>query len=98
SFLTCFWLLPQNEHFSRWSASPIRATVFILSAGHRPYRVTVPSSSDACRVTRLRGRGEYHWDTLYARRAQRAARGVRRASAWPTGAHWKCRQLIEGIE
>src|SRR5437763_1233393 len=26
SFLTCFWLLPQNEHFRRSPLSPIRAT------------------------------------------------------------------------
>ncbi len=26
SFLTCFWLLPQKEHFSRSAPSPIRAT------------------------------------------------------------------------
>src|SRR5687767_14352548 len=27
SFLTCFWLLPQNEHLSRSPPSPMRATV-----------------------------------------------------------------------
>src|SRR5215470_12401988 len=26
SFLTCFWLFPQNEHFSRSPPSPMRAT------------------------------------------------------------------------
>src|SRR5450759_3056675 len=26
SFLTCFWLLPQNEHFNRSPPSPMRAT------------------------------------------------------------------------
>src|SRR5690349_8219732 len=26
SFLTCFWLFPQNEHFSRSPLSPMRAT------------------------------------------------------------------------
>jgi hypothetical protein len=26
SFLTCFWLLPQNEHLSRSPLSPMRAT------------------------------------------------------------------------
>src|SRR5665647_749523 len=26
SFLTCFWLLPQNEHLSRSPPSPMRAT------------------------------------------------------------------------
>src|SRR3954454_14055975 len=44
SFLTCFWLLPQNEHFSRSPVSPtrgatgdpslqIRAVVWELSIG-----------------------------------------------------------------
>src|SRR6478609_4348787 len=33
SFLTCFWLFPQNEHFSRSPPSPIRAT-----GGHPPVR------------------------------------------------------------
>ena len=27
SFLTCFWLFPQNEHFSRSPPSPMRAMV-----------------------------------------------------------------------
>src|SRR4051812_31960816 len=31
SFLTCFWLFPQKEHFSRSPPSPIRAT-----GGHPP--------------------------------------------------------------
>src|ERR1700685_4855969 len=30
SFLTCFWLLPQNEHFSRSPPSPMRATQILL--------------------------------------------------------------------
>src|SRR5258708_14390558 len=29
SFLTCFWLLPQNEHFSRSAPSPMRATALL---------------------------------------------------------------------
>src|SRR4029077_5279608 len=33
SFLTCFWLFPQKEHFSRSPPSPIRAT-----GGHPPVR------------------------------------------------------------
>src|SRR4051794_30193685 len=33
SFFTCFWLLPQNEHFSRSPPSPMRAT-----GGHPPIR------------------------------------------------------------
>src|SRR5215469_6143125 len=35
SFLTCFWLLPQNEHFSRSAPSPMRATA-ILPLPRRP--------------------------------------------------------------
>src|SRR3954468_3761971 len=31
SFLTCFWLLPQNEHFRRSAVSPMRATWEVLS-------------------------------------------------------------------
>src|SRR3954462_14143246 len=38
SFLTCFWLLPQNEHFSRSPLSPMRATP-------PPYVSPRPSSS-----------------------------------------------------
>ena len=30
SFLTCFWLFPQNEHFSRSPPSPMRATQILL--------------------------------------------------------------------
>src|ERR1700742_611806 len=33
SFLTCFWLLPQNEHFSRSPPSPMRATQKLLYMG-----------------------------------------------------------------
>ncbi len=33
SFLTCFWLLPQNEHFSRSPPSPMRATQILLYVG-----------------------------------------------------------------
>src|SRR5579859_6902006 len=33
SFLTCFWLLPQNEHFSRSPPSPMRATQILLCMG-----------------------------------------------------------------
>src|SRR5262249_32406986 len=33
SFLTCFWLLPQNEHFSRSPPSPMRATQILLCPG-----------------------------------------------------------------
>src|SRR3954451_17592932 len=33
SFLTCFWLLPQNEHLSRSPLSPMRATGSFSSLG-----------------------------------------------------------------
>ena len=37
SFLTCFWLFPQNEHFSRSPPSPMRAMVlrsyFLFAVG-----------------------------------------------------------------
>src|ERR1700683_1744961 len=36
SFLTCFWLLPQKEHFSRSPPSPIRATQLLLCPGPPP--------------------------------------------------------------
>src|SRR3974390_12466 len=40
SFLTCFWLFPQNEHFSRSPPSPMRATQLLLYMGppRRPGR------------------------------------------------------------
>src|SRR6202051_4728218 len=47
SFLTCFWLLPQNEHFSRSPPSPMRAMVvesyFLLAVGRRPSDTSVPT-------------------------------------------------------
>src|SRR5579859_5173608 len=36
SFLTCFWLFPQNEHFSRSPPSPMRATQVLLYMGPPP--------------------------------------------------------------
>ena len=45
SFLTCFWLFPQNEHFSRSPPSPMRATERISFA-----------ASDAGRATDAGGR------------------------------------------
>jgi hypothetical protein len=36
SFLTCFWLLPQNEHLSRSPPSPMRATVCFPFAWETP--------------------------------------------------------------
>src|SRR3954463_15655968 len=41
SFLTCFWLLPQNEHLSRSPPSPMRATVCF------PFAWETPRSSDS---------------------------------------------------
>ena len=41
SFLTCFWLLPQNEHFSRSPPSPMRAIVM----SYFPFAVGVAASS-----------------------------------------------------
>src|SRR3989440_2676257 len=41
SFLTCFWLFPQKEHFSRSPPSPIRATrTSPCSRGPAPDHVT----------------------------------------------------------
>src|SRR5665647_1221711 len=40
SFLTCFWLLPQNEHLSRSPPSPMRAT-------RRSFRSVLPTTSPA---------------------------------------------------
>src|SRR3954452_14698471 len=47
SFLTCFWLLPQKEHFSRSPPSPMRATTFLLiHCDHHPSASrTVPRPS-----------------------------------------------------
>src|SRR5207248_6955867 len=33
SFLTCFWLFPQNEHFSKSPPSPMRATQLLPCLG-----------------------------------------------------------------
>src|SRR5439155_4326856 len=33
SFLTCFWLFPQNEHLSKSPPSPMRATQQLLYPG-----------------------------------------------------------------
>src|SRR6266545_980700 len=42
SFLTCFWLLPQNEHLSRSPPSPMRATrCFSFACPARGPRVPV---------------------------------------------------------
>ena len=35
SFLTCFWLLPQKEHFRRSPVSPIRAMLTASRMGRR---------------------------------------------------------------
>src|SRR5258708_18760117 len=60
SFFTCFWLLPQNEHFSRSPPSPIRAMscgpTFLFAVGKcraggppRGYFPTLPVCSGAMR-------------------------------------------------
>src|SRR5688572_25345398 len=65
SFLTCFWLLPQKEHFSRSAVSPMRATCHVLSqakARTRAVRCRVSHStghtgdrrgSDGCSLQRV---------------------------------------------
>src|SRR5579863_4554093 len=45
SFFTCFWLFPQNEHFSRSPPSPMRATQFLLYMGP-PRRATRRASRE----------------------------------------------------
>ena len=53
SFLTCYWLFPQNEHFSRSPPSPMRAMVlvayFLLTGSIVLCRVYFP---DATRLLR----------------------------------------------
>src|SRR5947209_19431244 len=56
SFLTCFWLFPQNEHFSRSPPSPMRAMVLgayflftVLMVLSRVYFPTLPACSTAMR-------------------------------------------------
>src|SRR5580693_969928 len=44
SFLTCFWLFPQKEHFSRSPPSPMRATQLLLYLGPRPARGGPPAA------------------------------------------------------
>src|ERR1700712_1611009 len=39
SFLTCFWLFPQKEHFSRSAPSPMRATCEVLPVGTSAFKV-----------------------------------------------------------
>src|SRR5262245_15386937 len=51
SFLTCFWLLPQNEHLSRSAPSPMRATAFFLSRVRR-YGRFEPATANDSRVFR----------------------------------------------
>src|SRR5580692_8988087 len=59
SFFTCFWLFPQNEHFSRSPPSPMRATQFLLymgppapGLGTSPARRACPAMpSTACYLT-----------------------------------------------
>ena len=56
SFLTCFWLFPQNEHFSRSPPSPMRAMVLgayflftVVIVLCRVYFPTLPACSTAMR-------------------------------------------------
>src|SRR4051812_39295261 len=52
SFLTCFWLLPQNEHFSRSPPSPNLATsppLLLLDQTDAVNGVCGVGSADACR-------------------------------------------------
>src|SRR5205807_9507795 len=79
SFLTCFWLLPQNEHFSKSPPSPMRATQILLylAPPRRPYR---PPPADMSReaVKRLHidgtaSWGRWHHQTHSAAREGRAA-------------------------
>src|SRR5438874_12413376 len=48
SFLTCFWLFPQNEHLSRSPPSPMRATPFVSLA-----RSALGLLDVTCRLPRL---------------------------------------------
>src|SRR5215471_5667631 len=51
SFLTCFWLFPQKEHFSRSPVSPTRATDALLCV-----RTCDFGRATDCRRYLLRGR------------------------------------------
>src|SRR4030095_14043544 len=53
SFLTCFWLFPQNEHFSRSPPSPMRATSSPSSGG--PERAPCGARGDPETIQRHRG-------------------------------------------
>src|SRR4051794_33154104 len=53
SFLTCFWLFPQNEHLSRSPPSPMRATSSPSSGG--PGRGPIGSRGDPETIQRHRG-------------------------------------------
>src|SRR4051812_47051197 len=77
SFLTCFWLFPQKEHFSRSPPSPIRAT-----GGHPPVvelcaveRSSVSSNLPDGTPCRPRS-GSGHEDGGVAGQAQPATAGV----------------------
>src|SRR4051794_31310747 len=54
SFLTCFWLLPQKEHFSRSPPSPMRAT------GHPPVRSRIIVQEPYDGTSRRPGMGQGH--------------------------------------
>src|SRR4051794_18490015 len=81
SFLTCFWLLPQNEHFSRSPPSPMRATQLLLYMGppRRPDDRPSPAGRSreavqrACISTVPRPGFDGHHQTLSAAREGRTA-------------------------
>src|SRR5262249_10260073 len=60
SFLTCFWLFPQNEHLSKSPPSPTRATQQLLHAGapqrpgHHPGSPTPSAASSTGTSARSR--------------------------------------------
>src|SRR5262249_17099883 len=47
SFLTCFWLFPQNEHLSKPPPSPMRAPQYLLHAGTATAARSPPGSPAA---------------------------------------------------
>src|SRR4051794_9524966 len=55
SFLTCFWLFPQKEHFSRSPPSPMRATGTTPHDSGRPRPGSAPGPQVSPRRTRLVG-------------------------------------------
>src|SRR5215204_2142532 len=78
SFLTCFWDLPQKEHFRRSPPSPMRATYDPLPLGHRAaepvHSLTLPPpGADAPPFRARRGRCSHdHPDGSAGRSAPKA--------------------------